>query len=500
METGLTKNQMIAELVRSPHGKLEEYAPVVKTAAKTEPEFLAHLISWNQIKGQIRDAKLALPLFSLTEKSFPDDLAENSLAHLALQGPREFLRAYRFALSNRIPGRMSALERLLRAYLHEREADNHAWDRVAVQHRSTLKELYALGNVKPGSDYKNIVLFGRRLDKKTRAPLPHGSVFEVIAGLKDMPAVQAAAEIQKRHIPFLIAKGALGKNAKDPDLVLALINQMSASELVNNTKMLEGLGMKSNPALRGAFQAGLQKAASSTKNVLKATRAAEAVDDEELKENLRGLQEKQLQSMSVEGDWLVLADKSGSMASAIEAARHIAATLAKMVSGKVWLVFFDTHPMTVDVTGLPLDAIKKATEHVRANGGTSIGCGLQRMLDEKVHVDGIVVVSDGGENSPPVFAEVYPRYAKLVDKQVPVYLYHCGSKTGEFSAFMRQAHIDLQVFDLPHNIDYYSLPNLVQTMRTNRYSILDEVMSTRLLTLKDVFKAVPHDVREKALA
>lgn len=488
MEHGLSKNQMISELVRSPHGKLEEYAPVVKTAAKTEPEFLAHLIAWNQIKGQIRDAKIALPLLSLTEPSFAEDLVENSLAHLALQGPRELLRAYRHALVVRPAGKMGRLRRLVGAYLREKEADHHKWDRAAVQHRNVLKELYALCDVKPSTHYKNIVLFGRTLDK-VKAPMPKGSVFEVIAGLKDMAPMEAAGEIQKRKIPFLIAKGALGAKAKDPDLVLALINSMSPSELVNNTKMLEGLGVKTNPALRGAFQAGLAKAAGSTKNVLKATRAAEAMDDEELKENLRGLQEKQLQSMSVEGDWLVLADKSGSMHEAIEAARHIAATLAKMVKGKVWLVFFDTHPMTVDVTGLPLDAIKKATEHVTANGGTSIGCGLQRMLDEKIHVDGIVVVSDGGENSAPLFSDVYPRYSKLVDKEVPVYLYHCGNKDREFSAFMKLAHIDLQVFDLPRNIDYYSIPNLVATMRTNRYSILDEIMSTRLLTLADVFKA-----------
>lgn len=494
MEKGLSKNQLIAELTRSPHGKLEEYVPIVTAAAKAEPEFLAHLIAWNQIKGQIRDAKIALPLLSLVVPSYAAELIENSLAHIALQGPRELLRAYRFALSVRPAGKMTKLRNLVKGFLHEKEANHQEWNRIAVQHRATLKELYSLCDVKPGSDHCNIVLFGRRLDK-TKAPLPKGSVFEVIAGLKDMSAQEAAAEIQKRRIPFLVAKGALGAKAKDPDLVLALINSMSPSELVNNTKNLEGLGIKTNPALRGAFQAGLQRAATSTKNVLKATRAAEAIDDEELRENLRGLQEKQLQAMpGPTGNWLVLADRSSSMSQAIEASRHVAAALAKMVKGKVWLVFFNDSPMTVDVTGLPLDAIKKATAHVNASGSTSIGCGLQRMLDEKIEVDGIAVVSDAAENTTPFFANVYKKYSEFVGKEVPVYLYKFADQyaghpaTKYLNDTMKGQGFDVQEFDLTKSIDYYAIPNLASTMREQRFGLVDEVMSTRLLTLADVFK------------
>jgi hypothetical protein len=53
---------------------------------------------------------------------------------------------------------------------------------------------------------------------------------------------------------------------------------------------------------------------------------------------------------------------------------------------------------------------------------------------------------------------------------------------------MNIAKIDMQVFDLRGGIDYYSLPNLVATMRTNRYSLIDEVMAVPLLTLDKVFK------------
>src|SRR5579862_535195 len=97
-EKGLTKNQILSELSRSPHGKLEEYLPVGRIAAEKESEFLAHLIAWNQIKGQVRDSQVALPIIALTAPALDPEFVENALAHMAIQGPREFEKAYRFAL------------------------------------------------------------------------------------------------------------------------------------------------------------------------------------------------------------------------------------------------------------------------------------------------------------------------------------------------------------------------------------------------------------------
>jgi len=494
MEKGLTKNQILSELSRSPHGKLEEYVPVGLKAAKQEPEFLAHLIAWDAKNGQIRDAKAALPIVSLSEPSYPQELVDNSLAHLAKLNPRELLKAYRFLLNNKGKAttsnkRIRTMNRFIAAHLSNLETDWKVWQRIAVLHRSVLRELYALTHTKPKSDSVNTVLFGRKLDG-TKAELPKGSLFEKVAHLKDMSPAEAAGTILEYKIPFLIAMGALGAKMKEPDLVLAMIKRMTAPELLNNVKMLEKLGIKDNPALKGAFDEALQKAQSSKKNILKATKAAEQMTDNTLKQKLQAVQEKQLQSIAVEGNWLVLGDKSGSMHSAIEAAREVAATLAKMVKGKVWLTFFDVTPQTIDVTGATLDHIKKATQYIQAAGGTSIGCGLQRMLDAKEELDGIAIISDGGDNTVPYFHQAYPKYSAWAGKEVPVYLYHMNGETNVLSMYCQQAGIDLQVFELTgQKQDYYSLPNLVATMRTNRYSLVDEIMATPLLTLDEVYKS-----------
>ena len=90
------------------------------------------------------------------------------------------------------------------------------------------------------------------------------------------------------------------------------------------------------------FDKAMEKAATSKQNTLKTTQAVEAVEDEALKEKLRGLQKKQIAAAGgPEGDWLVLADRSPSMEKSIEYGKHVAAALTQFVKGKVYLVFFD---------------------------------------------------------------------------------------------------------------------------------------------------------------
>lgn len=489
-EIGITKNQILSELSRSPHGKLSEYIPVGQKAAKEEPEFLAHLIAWDKDHGQIRDAKAALPVVALTVPT-QKEFVENALAHMALLNPREFLKAYRFALEVRTPGNGKGFRRLAEQYL--RKIEEYNWDRTALQHRAVLKELYALTHTKP-SPRANRVLF--------KGEYPPHSIFETVAQLKNMSPIEAAGTIMEKKIPFLIAMGALGPKAKEQDLVLALIGRMTSTELITNTKMLEKLGVKTVPALRAAYEQGLEKASKSSKSTLKTTRASQAMTDEGLKAKLAATQESQIAaSKGIEGNWLVLGDKSGSMENAIEISRNVAATLAKYVKGTVSLVFFDTSPRFIDATGKTLEQLLALTKNIDANGGTSIGCGLLAAIERKVEIDGIAIVSDGMENNSPLFVDQYKALVASTGKQIPVYFYHCDASMSSYSdrfftRQMEEAKLDLQVFDLTKGVDYYSIPDIVHTMRANRYSLIDEIFATPLLTLKAAFagKEVAHAV------
>lgn len=479
MEAGITKNRIIAELTRSPHGDLKSYLPIGAVASKEEPEFLAHLIAWNFEKGQIRDSKVALPVISLTASIDPE-LAENAFAHIASLDPRNLVRAVRFAKEVKTPGHGKRLLRVVEQYLRARENTPKWFNGAVMQHRKSMKELYALCHIKP-NEYADSVLFkGKKV-----------GVFKDIALLKNMDPGEAAGTILNRKIPFLTAVGALGEKASDPRVALALIESMSPAELLNNTAALEKIGIKTMPALRAAYEAGLAKAADS-KGVasLKATKAVAAVQDEGLKQKLQAAQEKQLKKIAIEGDWLVIADKSGSMQHAIEASRHIAATLAKLVAGEVYLVFVDNAVRHLRATGKTYDQLLAETRMVQAGGGTWLGGGVMYALDRGINVDGIAVVTDGGENAVPLFCQAYAMLAKKLDKQVPVYTYLLsGSSDDTMTPNMRNSGFDVQMFDLRGgNVDYYALPNLVQTMRTNRFSLIDEIMEYPLKKLNDVFK------------
>ena len=479
-EFGITKNKIIEVLTKSPHGKLEEYVPVGLQAARDEPQFFAHLIAWDKINGQIRDAKAALPVISLSEPSFPQDFIENSVAHLLMLNPRELLKAYEFSRTLKIPGRGRYLRNMIGQYLHHTEKYKR-WENFALQHRSALKRLYTLTHTKPGEKADQAIV---------KSGQPKGTIFEQVAQLKNMSPLEAAGVIIERRLPNHVIPVALGTKMKDPDIVMAMIKRMTAAQLINSTKMLERMGIKNNPMLQAAYEEGLKKAAESDKPVatFKASKAIDAVVDKTLKAKLSNLQERQIKRQAgIDGNWLICADRSYSMMPAIEMARHIAGTLAKMVRGKVALVFFNTTPEFYDVTDMTYEQIKEKTKYIFGSGNTSVGCALAAAWAKGFEPDGIALVTDGGENTPPFFLNVYADLSKKLEKTVPLYFYHISGDTNLLSPQLRLAGVDAQELDML-GIDYYGLPDLVKTMRVNKYSLADEIMETPLLTVNDVFQ------------
>jgi hypothetical protein len=482
VEHGVAKNKIIAELTRSSHGKLDEYLEIGRAAVRNDGEFYAHLVAWNAENGQIRDSKVALPVIGLIAHAHPEFI-QNALAHMALLDPLLFTKAIRFGWKpSAAVNRRHEIRRLVPQYLRAREAHWKWWEGAALQHRASMKDLYSLFHVKPNA-MADLILYK---DKP-----PKGTVFALLKELKHMSAQEAAGTIITKEIPFLVARAALGAKAKEPDLLLALITQMSPTEVVHNTKHLEALGIKNNPALRAAFDQALVRASTSKKATFKTSRAVEAVRDESTKEKLREVQEKQIAARGgVEGNWLIIGDKSASMQLSIELSRQAAATLAKSVKGKVHLIFADTSPRYIDATGKTYDQLLAETRRIEAGGDTSLGCALLYAMERNLEIDGIAIVSDGAENTPPIFAFEYQKLCAKIGKEVPVYLYWThGQDTRTLQGSMLAGRFDLQVFDVRRTmVDYYSLPNLIETMRANRYSLVDEIMATKLLTVEEALK------------
>lgn len=283
------------------------------------------------------------------------------------------------------------------------------------------------------------------------------------------------------NIPFLIATGAMPAIKGNRAAIIAAIQGMSPSDLVNQVKTLNRWGMDKDGAIKAAYAEAIRKKDSKANaNMFKASKAAEQVEDEETKEILRQVQEKRLGSGSIEGNWLILADMSSSMRRSIELGKVAASVLSRMVKGKVLLNFFNQRAVGYDVTGKTLDEIRNGTRHILANGYTSIGAGLYGAMFSDVAVDGIAIISDGGHNTIPSFSSVYRDYTMARKVNPSVYFFRVEGDTDKLAPELTAAGIPFERFTVPPDADEYSFGNMVQMMRVNRYSLYQEIMDTPL--------------------
>lgn len=488
------RREIINQLVKSKHGDLMDYENIGLEASKSDPEFFAHLLPWNSFKGEIRDSKIALPILNLRTLSKEDkEFAENAISSLMLLDPKNLSKAYEFNKTLSKNGKVISgghrrmFEKGIKKYLEIRESNKGWFDRTAVQHRESMKKLYAISHCKP-SEYVQNILFDRNY--------PKGSVFEKISHLRSMSPKEAAGTVLQYKIPFQIAIGSLGKKKseyeKNPEFLLALMEGMSGQQLLNNTKFLTSLGVFRSSMLKSEYNKALERAKKDKKvSTLKAGKTIEALKevsgvDEHLINQLSNLQDTKISQKGIEGDWVVLGDCSGSMTQAIEMAKHIASFITKSVKGKVYLIFFNDFPKFFDVTGKSLIEIQNECKYIRANGATSIGCGIKFLQEKGIVVNGIAIVSDGGDNTHPYFHDSYNNYIKKMDIQPTVYFYRLNGDSDYLSNFCKKSNIMIEKIDST-KIDYYSLPNIVSLMKTSVYGLIDEIMSTPLLTFDKVF-------------
>lgn len=497
MERELSKNEVIGILSQSHHGDLTPYIEPMVRAAKADPEFFAHLIAWNQMNGSLRDPQLAAPILSLPQfhtLKYEQGL-ENSLAHLAMQSPRDLYRGVRFAKAQGLKNTQRKLAKLARQYLAWREQSYGLWESAVVSHKESMENLYcypwAGGRIKLENEVMRKALFEREP--------PEGSTLWVIQRLAKMEPKEALGQIITRGIPFKVALGVFGNRLDDVDLMLGVINAMSPTELVTHMKTLEKRGVKKNPVLRAALDVKLQELGQSTSKqaLFKTSVAAKALGGK-MGKQLNIVQERQMKATGgLKGRWVILGDKSDSMKESIEVSKFITSHIAR-VAEDAHLIYFNTRPdYRGNMKGLTLEQIKEQTAMVTAQGGTSPGAGLDYLRTKGIQVDGIVCATDGGERHAPGFSETYKRYCDQFSTEPVVYIFEVAGKDPNWlTQRCDAAGIVHELINLREGVDYYSLPNIIATMNCRRYGLVDQIMETPLLTLEQVFNNDTQKGRE----
>ncbi|MBW4519768.1 MAG: VWA domain-containing protein [Scytolyngbya sp. HA4215-MV1] len=461
--------EMLNSLLTTPHRKLEQVAEIHKLIVELDPIFYGHLAVWYQRQGDVRDHKEVFVAHLLTS-----NLSEHRDAGFVMLQefpPYQVARVVDFMKQhcNKLPrSARTAVQR----YLKARESNPAVFDRAALRGRQAMKHLYATLHIKPG-ERANAILF--------RDQPPVGSLAEV---LKQLAKAESAAEqarlIVEFKLPYTIAIGAIQQLT--PTVLVALINSMTPQEVINNLKSLKARGAMDHPEVKALIDGKLDEAAKGTRvAAFKAQIAADAVDlDADTVARLEKVTNEQVKRRGViSRPTALLVDKSGSMENAIELGKHLAALISGITQANLFVYAFDNIPYPVTAQGKELTDWERAFQHIKAGGGTSIGCALEAMRKKRQVVDQIIIVTDEGENMAPYFGEVYKVYCRELAIMPNVVIVRVGSHYDWLESQLKQQQAPVETFTFAG--DYYSLPNLVPLLtRPSRLDLLMEILDLPL--------------------
>lgn len=467
--------EMLNSLLTTPHRKLEQVAEIHKLIVELDPIFYGHLAVWYQRNGDVRDHKEVFVAHLLTS-----DLTEHRDAgFLMLQEfpPYQVARVVDFMKQQRNKLPRSARTAVQR-YLKVRESNPSLFDRAALRGHKAMKHLYASLHIKP-SERANAILFSNKP--------PVGSLADVLKQLaKATSAAEQARLIVEFNLPYTIAVGAIKQLT--PAVLVALINSMTPQEAINNLKSLKARGAMDHPEVKKLIDSKLDEASKSARvAAFKATTAVDAADlDQDTVARLEKVTNEQVKRRgTISRPTALLVDKSGSMENAIAIGKRLAALISGITQAELFVYAFDTIPYPLTAKGKELTDWERAFQHIKAGGGTSIGCALEVMRKKHQVVDQIIIVTDEGENATPYFGEVYKTYCRELAILPNVVIVRVGGHYNWLESQLKQQQAPVETFTFAG--DYYSLPNLVPLLtRPSRLDLLMEILDTTLPVRKDI--------------
>jgi Mg-chelatase subunit ChlD len=353
-------------------------------------------------------------------------------------------------------------------YLREREADVEWFDSTVLVARKALKRLYAVLHVKP-SERAQRVLFDEDPPRDSRL-----WALRVLSKLPD-PAEQARAIIENA-IPYRVAAGVITQMT--PTVLLALVEQMSPQELINNVAPLKKRGAFDNADLKALIERKLDEAqtarrvsAYKAQKVLEVTRIGVDVERQ-----LQAVTDRQVKAKGrIKRPTALLIDKSGSMSQAIEVGKRIGAMISAVCDDALYAYAFDTMAYPIEGGGEDVASWEKALAGINAGGGTSCGAALEQMRFRLQYVEQIVLVTDGGENTPPLFADSVRKYRQTLSADPSVVIVRVQGDVNRLEQSCRKAGMVVDVLEFRG--DYYALPNLVPLLaRPSRLELLMEIL------------------------
>jgi len=505
-------------LLTTPHRRLDLIWPVHRQMAEQDPLFYVRLAAWYFDNGDVRDHK-EMFVVTLLLSDF-DGHRESGLALLRDLPPYQLGRVIDFihgrktsrqqrvsnktkrqrAARAKVSGRQSAAKTApkyetvvdeyglfrnvprsakteVERYLREREADADWFDSTVLIARKSLKRLYALLHIKPGERAQRILF-----DKN---PPPDSRLYALrLLSQARSPADQARA-IVENDIPYRVAATVIRKMM--PTVLLALVEQMSPQEVINNLASLKRRGAFDNVDIKAAVQAKLEAAKTSDRvSAFKADEAIKAAGvSDDLKQQLEDVANAQVKAKgSISRPTALLVDKSGSMSTAIELGKRIGAMISTACEADLFVYAFDTMAYPIAKAGSDLADWEKAFKGIKAGGATACGVPLEQMIRANQYVEQIVLITDEGENTPPSFLVSLRRYQEALKADPTVCIVRTPDAYDRVERQCQRDGVQVDVFQFAG--DYYALPNLVPLLsRPSKLEFLMDIMAYPLPERRD---------------
>jgi hypothetical protein len=483
-------------LLTTPHRKLEEVWPVHQEMAWQDPRFYVRLAAWYNDHGDVRDHK-EMFVVNLVLSTF-DGHREVGLALLRGLPPYEVVRVLDFIhgrkttrkVCDRAAGKKKAeaaevrrvvedfglfrnpprcLRTEITRYLREREADADWFDSTVLVARKAVKRLYALLHVPPAERAQKILF-----DDEPPADSRLFALRQLARA--ESPAEQARA-IVEHQVPYRVAATVVRQMT--PAVLLALVERMSPQELINNLGSLRRRGAFDNPELKAFIEQKLAGAKTDGRvSAYKAQVAADAAGaSPELARALDDITEARVKARGrITRPTALLLDKSGSMQVALEVGRQLGAMVSAVCAADLFAYAFDTIAYPVEPRGKSLADWEKALLGIQAGGGTSCGVALDWMRRQGQRVEQVVLVTDEGENTAPLFKDAYEAYAQALNVRPSVVIVKIGQATDVLERACRERGVVLSVFEFRG--DYYALPNVIPLLtRPSQAELLMEILN-----------------------
>ncbi len=494
--------ELLNSLLTTPHRELAKIWPVHQEMVTKDPRFYVRLAAWYADHGDVRDHKeMFIVTLILSEFEGHRDVG---LAMLRALPPYEVVRVLDFihgrkqtkkvraaasagqkrakksADAEAAPAQTAveefglfrnpprALKTEITRYLREREAEADWFDGSVLVARKAIKRLYALLHIKPGERAQQI-LFEENPPEDSRL-----AALKKLARAKT-PMEQAQAILENR-IPYRVAATVVQQMT--PTVLLALIEVMSPQETINNLAALKRRGAMDNPDLKALIERKLESAKTGARvSAFKAEEAIKSADlSAEVRKKLEQVADTQVKAKGrIARPTALFIDKSGSMELAIELGKRLGSLISAICEKELFVYAFDTMAYPIERAGDDLASWEKALKGISAGGGTSCGVPLDFMTRKREYVEQIIVVTDEGENTPPLFVDALKKYRETVKADPTVCFVRTPGASTHLEDQCRQAGFLCDAFQFTG--DYYSLPNLVPLLsRPSKLELLMEIM------------------------